>query len=63
MAPGDGDEDCINRLRYDKGTKMLMDSRQYLQLLGVDGAVWDQRDFDDNNPPFSLNPTYVSNTL
>ena len=66
MAPGDEDGFCLSRLggaNNIKGVKMLLDSRHYEQLLGVGGAVWDQIDFDDNNPAGFINPTYVSHTL
>ena len=66
MTPGDEDSFCVSRLgdaNNIKGVKMLLDSRHYEQLLGVECGVWDQIDFDDNNPEGSINPTYVSYTL
>ena len=65
VTPGDEDPNCVARLgdANDKpGVKVLLDSRHYMQLLGVEGAVWDQIDFDDNNPSGFV-PTYVSHTL
>ena len=66
MTPGDEDGFCLSRLGNANkipGVKVLLDSRHYEQLLGVGGAVWDQIDKDDNNPPGFINPTYVSHTL
>ena len=66
MTPGDEDGFCVSRLggaNSIQGVKVLLDSRHYEQLLGVGGAVWDQIDFDDNNPEGFVNPTYVSYTL
>ena len=63
MTPGDEDGFCLSRLggaNDRQGVKVLLDSRHYEQLLGVGGAVWDQIDFDDNNPAGFINPTYVS---
>ena len=65
-TPGDEDSFCVSRLggaNNIKGVKVLLDSRHYQQLLGVGGAVWDQIDLDDNNPPGFVNPTHVSHTL
>ena len=66
MTPGDEDGFCLSRLGNANkipGVKVLLDSRHYEQLLGVGGAVWDQIDKDDNNPPGFINPTYVSHTV
>ena len=69
VAPGDQDQGCLDLNvdlqdeRTDPTVKMLMDSRDYMQLLDVNGAVWDQIDFDDNNPTDTFDPkypTYVS---
>ena len=65
MTPGDEDASCVASLQGSNdipGVKMLSDSRHYNQLLGTPGSVWDQRDFDDNNPAGFLYPTYVSHT-
>ena len=66
MAPGDEDNFCLSRLGSGNdipGVKILMFSRNYQQLLGEEGAVWDQIDIDDNNPEEFASPTYVSYTL
>ena len=66
MTPGDEDASCVVKLGDTndiEGVKVLLDSRHYNQLLGVQGAVWDQIDFDDNNPAGFVNPTHVSHTL
>ena len=63
MTPGDEDASCVASLDPPKpGVKLLLDSRHYNQLLGTAGAVWDQIDFDDNNPAGFINPTYVSHS-
>ena len=65
VTPGDEDASCVASLQGSNdipGVKMLLDSRHYNQLLGTSGAVWDQIDFDDNNPVGFINPTYVSHT-
>ena len=60
VAPGDEDSSCVRQNPAEPdNVKMLMNSRNYEQLL----AVWDQRDFDDNNPPNPYNPTFVSNII
>ena len=64
VAPGDQDQGCLDLNvdlqdeRTDPTVKMLMDSRDYMQLLDVNGAVWDQMDFDDNNPTDTFDPKY-----
>jgi hypothetical protein len=59
MTPGDEDASCVAKLGDPmESEKLLLDSRHYNQLLGVEGAVWDQIDFDDNNPSGFINPTY-----
>ena len=64
VAPGDEDSSCVRQNPAEPdNVKVLMNSRNYEQLLGVQGAVWDQRDFDDNNPPNPYNPTFVSNII
>ena len=64
MTPGDEDPSCVAKLGDPmESEKLLLDSRHYNQLLGVEGAVWDQIDLDDNNPSGFINPTYVSHTL
>ena len=41
QAPGDEDRNCVNqRGPYPPNTRMLMDSRNYEQLLTGSGAVW-----------------------
>jgi hypothetical protein len=61
VAPGDENSRCMEDLApYPTNMRMLMSSRHYTQLLGEDGAVWDQRDFDNNNPESPITPTYVS---
>ena len=64
VAPGDEDSSCVRQNpAVPDNVKMLMNSRNYEQLLGVEGAVWDQIDFDDNDPLDPYNPTFVSNTI
>ena len=64
VTPGDEDSSCVRQNpAVPDNVKMLMNSRNYEQLLGVQGAVWDQIDFDDNDPPDPYNPTYVSDIL
>ena len=64
VAPGDEDPRCLTDLNNAvPGAIILMDSRHYENLLEEYGAVWDQMDFDTNNPPGDVNPTYVSLTL
>ena len=47
QAPGDVDSICVNqRGAYPPGTKMLMDSRNYEQLITGSGAVWQALDVD-----------------
>jgi hypothetical protein len=59
VAPGDENSRCMEDLApYPTNMRMLMSSRHYTQLLGEDGAVWDQRDFDNNNPESPITPTY-----
>ena len=63
MAPGDEDAECVvstSKFYDEPGVKILLDNRHYTQLLGAEGAVWDQKDFDKNNPEQSSYPTYVS---
>ena len=65
MAPGDEDEECVSKTgiysdELETGVMVLLDSHHYKQLLGVRGAVWDQMDFDDNNPESFSHPTHVS---
>ena len=61
VAPGDEDVNCKKRnTPYDDNVIMLMDSRNYQDLLHDSGAVWDEQDYDDNNSDDLYNPTSVS---
>ena len=63
VTPGDEDASCVAKLGDPmESVKVLLDSRHYNQLLGVEGAVWDQIDFDDNNNGGNVNPTHVSHS-
>ena len=47
QAPGDEDSHCVNqRGPYPPDTRMLMDSRNYEQLLTGSGAVWQALNVD-----------------
>ena len=47
QAPGDEDRRCVNqRGPYPPNAKMLMDSRNYEQLITGSSAVWQARDVD-----------------
>ena len=47
QAPGDEDSRCVNQLgSYPPNTRMLMDSRNYEQLITGSSAVWQARDVD-----------------
>lgn len=51
-APGDGHTFCTSGIEpqeYLLNDKVLMDSYNYLNLLGGPGAVWQQVDLDSNN--------------
>ena len=47
QAPGDESSRCVNRHGpYPPNTRMLMDSRNYEQLITGSSAVWQARDVD-----------------
>ena len=47
QAPGDEDSRCVNqRGSYPPNTRMLMDSRNYEQLITGSSAVWQALDVD-----------------
>ena len=48
QAPGDEDTRCVNQRGdvYPPNTRMLMDSRNYEQLITGSSAVWQSRDVD-----------------
>ena len=47
QAPGDEDSSCVNqRGAYPPNIRMLMDSRNYYQLITGSGAVWQALDVD-----------------
>ena len=47
QAPGDENSGCVNqRGSYPPGITMLMDSRNYEQLITGSGAVWQALDVD-----------------
>ena len=48
QAPGDEDRRCVNQHGdvYPPNTVMLMDSRNYEQLITGSSAVWQARDVD-----------------
>ena len=47
QAPGDEDSTCVNqRGPYPSNTRVLMDSRNYDQLITGSGAVWQALDVD-----------------
>ena len=47
QAPGDENNRCVNqRGSYPQGTRMLMDSRNYEQLITGSSAVWQAQDVD-----------------
>ena len=47
QAPGDEDRRCVNqRGSYPPNTRMLMDSRNYEQLITGSSAVWQARNVD-----------------
>ena len=47
QAPGDEDSGCVNqRGAYPPNTRMLMDSRNYEQLITGSDAVWQAWDVD-----------------
>ena len=54
-APGDADEFClpasgeVESLPLPPNVRVLMDSYNYIVLLGELGVVWQQVDLDDNN--------------
>ena len=48
QAPGDETSDCVNqRGAYPPNTRMLMDSRNYEQLITGSGAVWQALNGDE----------------
>ena len=47
QAPGDEDSGCVNqRGAYPPNTRMLMDTRNYEQLITGSGAVWQALNVD-----------------
>ena len=63
QAPGDEIERCNTGSfthTYEEGMNPLMDTYNYEQILGVDGAVWDEADFDNNNIESAITQTKVS---
>ena len=55
QAPGDEDERCVNQLgSYPPNTRMLMDSRNYEQLITGSSAVWQTRDVDGTGSGVSM---------
>ena len=47
QAPGDEDNRCVNQHgSYPQGTRMLMDSRNYEQLITGSSAVWQAQNVD-----------------
>ena len=63
VAPGDEHDTCSNSIpSTDSNVVLLMTSKAYTVLLGEDG-VWDEMDFDDNNPETSFQPTNVSRKI
>ena len=47
QAPGDESSTCVNqRGAYPPNIRMLMDSRNYVQLITGSGAVWQARNVD-----------------
>ena len=50
QAPGDGDAPCVETgARYAANVRVLMDSRDYIDLLQGEKPVWQQVDNDNNN--------------
>ena len=50
QAPGDGDAPCVETgARYAANVRVLMDSRDYVDLLQGENSVWQQVDNDNNN--------------
>ena len=61
-APGDEDKRCTTAViapTYPDTVRNLMDSYNYLQLLGDSDAVWTERSVDGNDDFDILHPTSV----
>ena len=56
QAPGDEDNRCVNQRRdvYPPNTRMLMDSRNYEQLITGSSAVWQALNVDGTGRGVSL---------